>query len=99
VTTDNDEHSTRLLSIRARVGFLNADELEAFDVLLAKLEQGKRDHGPLDLNKDGRNFREEGRHELRDWLWYFAFEAIQQRRLPLEPKPTVQFCAFEGEAP
>jgi len=75
-----DEHATRLLDMRARLGSLNADELEAFDVMLAKLEQGKRDHGPLDLDTDKRDFPAEGREELRDWLWYRAFHEVKQRR-------------------
>jgi hypothetical protein len=81
----DDPHSTRLLSIRARLGSLNADELEAFDVLLAKLEQGKRDHGPLDLATDRRNFKIEGVQELRDLLWYLSFASILEMRAEVRP--------------
>lgn len=82
-------HSTRLLSVRARLGTLNEDELEAFDVMLAKLEQGKRDHGPLDLASDPRDFPAEGREELRDWLWYHAFHEVKQRQVkPVDPPST-----------
>ncbi len=95
MTTETDNHSTRLLSVRARLGSLNADELEAFDVLLAKLEQGKRDHGPLNLSADGRDFIEEGRQELRDWLWYAAFREVQGRRI----EPPVVARHWLAEAP
>ena len=73
-------NSELLIDVCRRLGDLNMDELAAFDVLLFKLEQGKADHGPLDLASDGRDWLAEARQESMDRLWYLAFETVVQRR-------------------
>lgn len=52
-------------------------ELLAIRLLLVKMRDGSIKHGPLDLTSDGRNWREEKRGELADWLWYDIFAEVQ----------------------
>ena len=108
-----DRHATRLLEVRARLGNLNEDELEAFDFLLEKLETGKVDHGALNLETDPRNWLDEARQEQADRVWYLAFDGvITRRRATVEPRPIEEGlrelrdattyappAAWEGEMP
>jgi hypothetical protein len=75
-----DSHSTRLLSVRAQLGHLNADELEAIEYLVKKLLDGKAKHGPLVLDGDPRNWSDEIVEELADAQFYRAFLVMQTRR-------------------
>lgn len=74
-------HATRLLDVRARLGNLGPDELEALDYQLLKLERGALDHGPLDLDEDPRNWPDEISEEFLDVCWYVAFEIIKRKRV------------------
>jgi hypothetical protein len=75
-----DPHSTRLLSVRAQLGHLNADELEAIEYLVLKLLDGKAKHGPLVIDEDGRDFMAELVQEYADGAFYAAFSVIRKRR-------------------
>lgn len=90
-----DRHATRLLEVRARLGQLNADELEAFDFLLEKLETGKIDHGSLDLATDPRNWLEEARQEQADRVWYLAFDGLITRRKAQAKVVPIEECLVE----
>jgi len=102
-----NEHATRLLSIRARLGDLNHDELEAFDVQLSRLEMGISTHGHLVIDNDPRNWLDEMTAEFGDACWYWAFQMIKQRRAaarmenPIEAglRELVANAPFTGEAP
>lgn len=72
--------SGQILSIFHRLSKLNADELDAMDYLLAKLEAGRLKHGPLCLDTDSRDWEAEISAELADREHYRAFAAIQRKR-------------------
>jgi hypothetical protein len=59
------------------------DELRVIDDVLAGLERGADQYGPLDLERDGRDWNEEAAQEARDLLAYQAMARVvakQQRR-------------------
>lgn len=72
--------SELLISLTSRIAKFNADELDAIDFLVSKLETGRIKHGPLDLATDTRDWAAEQAAELADREYYRAFAAIQQRR-------------------
>lgn len=76
----SDDHATRLLNVCAMAAKFNADELEALEYIVQKGINGIDKHGHLDLATDPRCWREEGRQELADFVWYWAFDAVQRRR-------------------
>lgn len=53
-----------------RVHACSYDELRVLDRVLDGIERGREVYGPLDLQKDGRDFRREGAMECRDYLFY-----------------------------
>ncbi len=69
-----------LADMLGRLAALNVDELLAIDYLVAKLEAGRRKHGPLELDTDSRDWFEEAAQESADREHYKAFAAIQKKR-------------------
>lgn len=66
--------------VAVRLALLNADELEALEMLLDKLLAGKAKHGPLDLDTDTRDWLAEMSAEAFDKAFYAAFALIQRKR-------------------
>lgn len=64
------------LTILRESGY-SRSELLAIRLLLQKMRSGSAKHGSLDLTSDGRNWIEEKRGELADWLWYDIFAEVQ----------------------
>lgn len=60
------------------------DELRVVDQVLAGLERGADDYGPLDLARDQRDFGKEAAEELRDCLVYLAARAVAENDRRLE---------------
>ncbi len=52
------------------------DELRVIDDVLAGIEHGAREIGPLDLVSDERDFDEEAAQECRDLLAYLAMRKV-----------------------
>lgn len=73
-------HHDRLITARADLGRLNADELEAVAYLVAKLLAGSKKHGPLHLASDRRDWPSEMVEEYADALFYAAFASVQRQR-------------------
>lgn len=66
--------------VAVKIGLLNADELEALEMLLDKLLAGKAKHGPLDLDTDTRDWLAEIVGEQLDTSFYAVFALIQRKR-------------------
>lgn len=54
------------------------DELRVIDDVLSGLEHGAETIGPLDLERDERDFGEEGAQECRDLLAYLAMQRVAE---------------------
>lgn len=52
------------------------DELRVIDRVLDGIEKGRAEYGPLDVLRDGRNWRQESAMEMRDWLFYDAAHEV-----------------------
>lgn len=78
-------HHDRLITTRADLGRLNADELEAVAYLVAKLLAGSKKHGPLQLATDARDWPSEACEEYADALFYAAFASVQRARRTAPP--------------
>lgn len=78
----DDRPSSRadITRVAVKLGQLNADELEALEMLLDKLLAGKAKHGPLDLDTDQRDWLAEMSEEAFDGAFYAAFAIIQRKR-------------------
>lgn len=63
-------------SLTERLAACSFDELRVLDRVLAGIEQGRDEYGPLDLTRDVRNWLREGRSELRDLLFYLAAHEV-----------------------
>ncbi len=55
------------------------DELRVVDDVLSGLEHGADEYGPLDLERDARDFGEEGAQECRDLLAYLAMQKVAEQ--------------------
>lgn len=66
--------------VAVKLGQLNADELEAAEMLIDKLLAGKAKHGPLDLDTDQRDWFAEIAAEQLDTAFYMMFALIQRKR-------------------
>lgn len=71
---------TSVAAVAIKLSRLNADELEAIDLLLEKLLAGKAKYGPLDLDTDQRDWLAEIVGEQLDTAFYVIFALIQRRR-------------------
>lgn len=63
-------------SLAERLQHCSYDELRVIDRVLAGIELGREQYGPLDLSRDTRLFRREGAMELRDYLFYAAAHEV-----------------------
>lgn len=70
-------------SLASRLQVCSYDELRVVAQILAGIERGRADYGPLDLDKDDRDFDDEARQEIRDALFYLCCGevAARQRRI------------------
>jgi len=59
---------------------LGEDELEVLLEVARGLRKGKKIYGPLNLERDSRDFQREALDEVRDCLVYTASKLIQIRR-------------------
>ena len=65
--------SARLAAIVSELG---ADEVRVLEALAARLLEGQRAYGRLDLRHDARDWRKERGQELADALIYGAFAEV-----------------------
>lgn len=65
-----------LRSLAERQRECSDDELRVLDRVLAGMEQGREQYGPLDLARNTRDWIREARAELRDYLFYFAAHEV-----------------------
>lgn len=70
---------TSALDMAARIEQLPEDERAILDILLTRLEQGREDYGPWNV-EDGRDYREEAFSEVLDGLHYCAAGLVRLRR-------------------
>ena len=66
--------SARLAAIVSELG---ADEVRVLEALAARLLEGQRAYGRLDLRHDARDWRKERGQELADALIYGAFDVVR----------------------
>ena len=59
---------------------LGADELRVVETVAARLRMGARQYGPLDVQGDRRDWRQEAAEELLDGCVYLACEAMRKDR-------------------
>ena len=79
--------------IAARLPACSVDELRVIDYVLAGIEQGREDYGPLDLATNGRDWLQERAAEARDILFYTAcYEVAAQRRRQLAMQMSLHTC-------
>jgi len=71
-----DARATVSLALRR----LNEDELEVLAEVAQGLLRGQDQYGPLDLDRDGRDFQRETLDEVRDGLVYVGVQLVQARR-------------------
>lgn len=69
-------------SLDASCAELGADEIRVLAYLAARLLEGQRAYGRLDLAHDARDWKQERAQELGDVLVYTAFEALKQECTP-----------------
>ena len=67
-----------VIELQRDVAECTPSELRALRVLMDKLKEGRAKHGPLDISKDKRNWRNEARAEMVDACWYLAFAEIME---------------------
>ena len=67
------------ISLIERIERLNEDEREVLFVILDRLEMGRANYGPLDL-EDGRDWEAEWLDEAIDGFAYAAMRTVQIRR-------------------
>lgn len=93
--------------IAARLPACSLDELRVIEYVLAGLEHGRAEYGPLDLASDERDWLRERAMECRDLLFYTAAHAVaeQRRRYPpavllrcqCGPEETCSMCGGNRE--
>lgn len=71
-------------SLSARLNECSHDELRVLAQVLAGIERGRADYGPLDLERDARDFADEAQQELRDALFYMAAGEVAKRQRAIE---------------
>ena len=73
--------------IASRLPACSIDELRVLEYVLAGLEHGREEYGPLDLESDSRDRLRERAMECRDLLFYTAAYAVAEdrKRYPLRP--------------
>lgn len=57
------------------------DIMAVIEAALSRYEQGRLEHGQLDLSTDPRDFRQEAEAELTDCINYCVFQIIRLRSL------------------
>lgn len=67
-------HLERLIVQRLRA--CSFDELRVLARVLDGIERGREQYGPLDIERDVRDWRREGADEMRDWLFYCAAHEV-----------------------
>lgn len=77
----------RLEQIASLFQQLGPDEQRVLIRLAARLLEGQRAYGRLDLRKDPRDWRKERAEELTDALVYLAFEEVAEALPPLRAVP------------
>ena len=70
---ESDEFATRYDD-------LSDDEQEVLSEMLKRIEMGRDQYGPLDIDNDPRNFRQEAAEEWVDLAVYSIADAIRKRR-------------------
>ena len=72
-------------TLGARLGALNADENSIAEKVIARLEQGRREYGPWDVN-DGRDYKGEALEEVIDALHYCGAQLLRMDGLDARPR-------------
>jgi hypothetical protein len=65
-------------SLVERIEALNSDERKILEVLLSRLEQGREEYGPWNIN-DNREYQKEAFEEIIDALHYCAAALLKHK--------------------
>ncbi len=77
IVMDEREQLTAIIS--EHLGECSVDELRAVNVLLARLEIGRRKYGALDISTDPRDWNLEADEEIADLSIYLSFARLTRR--------------------